>query len=290
MKNISNSLAYLCIIFLSLFISSCSETASLEDPNEVELAKLNELILNSALDTTTNIIQGTAASSDTWKSWDDAYFSCFRDQTFKKNRIYLGPSNTKYLGVILSKDKSTARRNLQSIIPPSDFTTFIIQGAPVNTCDLTKIKDVSLDLMLSATFAQMDDSLKSAINNYDSIKIVGGEWQVDELVIDDFLDYINSSSDNKVKAYKKSLLESNNYLLTKVVKVSGFAAEIYSTRNFGVGVSAQLQQGKTLDIVSPGVTNAAFKLNLGIKSDKVVKVSSSGQFYIYGVIQKGKKL
>jgi hypothetical protein len=282
---------FILVLITALLLSCESEKASLEDLAENDIAQLNDEILEASIDSLdTNLIQGTAAIADTWDSWDEAYISCFKDQTFRKNKIYLGPSNTKYLGVILSKDKVTTRRTLQSILPAAQFDKLIIKGAPVNTCDLTKVKNISLDIMLSAAFQQMDDSLKTSINRYDSIKIVGGEWQIDELIVDDFLDLVNGSTDPALKAYRKSMLENKNYVITKVVKVTGFAAEIYSTKKFGVDVSATLEQGKVLDVVAPDAVNAAFKLTLSKQSDKVVKVSSSGQFYIYGVVLKGKKL
>jgi len=201
--------AYLiCIVPVILLFSSCNhEKVKLDDPTQDELSEINDTIVNmAATNTGVNLLQGSAAKGDTWESWENAFFSCFKDETFKKSVVYLGPSNLKYLGTIISKDKSETKRELTAIIPPQDLSQFITKGTPVKTCDLTKVKNLSINFFISAAFQQMTDSLGLALTKYDSIKITGGEWQIDEIRTDDFIDYINSHlNDKKIESYKKSL-------------------------------------------------------------------------------------
>ena len=281
-------------LIFPMFIFACKDDkVGMADPSEDELTALNEAVLELSSDSTQNAIQGTAAKGETWESWDNAFNSCFQDQTFKKNKVYLGPSNLKYIGTILSKDKSITRRDLKSVAPIADLDQFIIRGVPVANCDFTKVKDLSIGLIISAAYSQMNADLNTAVSKYDSVKVVGGQWQVDELRSEDFLDYLNAHSDNpKVAAYKKSLLDKKNFIITKVVKVTGFRADIYSNRNLSVGLQAELQTAKVIPVATPDSTNHNLNTSLSFSSSKrgVVSVSSNGQFYIYGMVQKGKEL
>ncbi|OMP80046.1 hypothetical protein BW716_06015 [[Flexibacter] sp. ATCC 35208] len=263
------------------------------DPEETVLQEINDSILSLAADTSINLIQGTAATGDTWESWENALFACFKDKTFRKKIVYLGPSNLKYLGTILSKDKTLTRRELTYIVPPTELSKFITVGTPVDNCDLTKIKDMSLNFFLSAAINQMSDSLGTAITKYDSVKVTGGKWQIDEIRTDDLIDYLNENATNpKIAGYKKSLLDKNNVVITKVVKITGFSAEVYTNKALSTAVKAELDPSKVLNIANPDSANnqLSFKLNLSSNSKSVVKVSSTGQFYIFGSVLKGTKL
>jgi len=288
----------LSVIFTGL-IFSCkgkpkNEKITIEDPSETEIEALNDSILTLAVDTNIHLIQGSAAKGESWESWDDAFSACFKNAAFKKNKIYLGPSNLKYLGTILSKDKQSTRRELVTIVPSADFSQFATRGGRVNECDLTKIKNFSINFFLAAALPQMTDSLAAAVTKYDSVIVTAGEWQIDELKTDDFFDYIDQHLDNpKIAAYKKSLLEKNNLIITKVVKVNGFSAEIYNSKGFSTDASAELKGvGKTLDIATPDSANSQLSFKLNLKSSKkgIVNVSSTGQFYIFAMVQKAKKL
>ncbi|WP_143708737.1 hypothetical protein [[Flexibacter] sp. ATCC 35208] len=285
------------VTFISI-ICYCScqpkpEKIVLVDPEETVLQEINDSILSLAADTSINLIQGTAATGDTWESWENALFACFKDKTFRKKIVYLGPSNLKYLGTILSKDKTLTRRELTYIVPPTELSKFITVGTPVDNCDLTKIKDMSLNFFLSAAINQMSDSLGTAITKYDSVKVTGGKWQIDEIRTDDLIDYLNENATNpKIAGYKKSLLDKNNVVITKVVKITGFSAEVYTNKALSTAVKAELDPSKVLNIANPDSANnqLSFKLNLSSNSKSVVKVSSTGQFYIFGSVLKGTKL
>jgi hypothetical protein len=284
---------FISILFSTLLLSCKGEEAGLENPTEDELAELNNAVIEISADTTTNLIQGSAAKGDTWESWENAFFSCFRDETFRKNKVYLGPSNLKYLGTILSKDKNSTRTDLISIVPPAELATFIIRGGPVSNCDLTKVKDFSINFFLDAALPQMTDSLGAAVTKYDSVKVTAGQWQIDEIKIDDFLNYLNQNSNNpKIASYKNSLLNKKNFVITKLVKVNGFKADVYTNKSFSAGVQAELQASKILNIATPDSANNQLSTKLTLTSNKkgIVNVSSSGEFYIFGMVQKGKKL
>jgi len=81
-------------------------------------------------------------------------------------------------------------------------------------------------------------------------------------------------------------------VITKVVKVNGFKADVYTSRSFGVGAKADLDPAKAFDIVKPDSANnqLSFKLNLSSRKTGVVNVSSTGQFYIFAEVKVGKKL
>lgn len=264
----------------------------LEDASEEDLDEVNEIVLTK--DTSSPLLPTTGARGETWQSWEEIFNSCFKNETFRKNKVYLGPSNPKYLGTILSKDKNSTKRELTSIVPLSEFSKFSNVGQPVGNCDLSTVKDFSLDVLLGASVSNMSDSLKMVLRNFDSTKITGGKWQIDELRIDDFLDYINESKDPKIINYKKSLLEKKNLLITKVIKVSGFKAEIYSSKEIKGSVAASLSQEVPLPVITPDSTNNNnnFSVKLGLNRSKknTVTISSEGQFYIFGMAQRGAKL
>lgn len=286
---------FMAMLAIIVIVTSCKQEKikiKLDDPNEQELDSINEVVLTR--DTSISLMPTPGAKGETWEAWEGIFESCFKNKTFRKNKVYLGPSNFKYLGTILSRDKNTTRRELAAYIPLSEFAKFTSVGQPVNNCDLSSVKDFSLDVMLGATISQMSDSMRLVLKNFDSTRITGGQWQIDELRVDDFLDYINESEDPKIQKYKKSLLENGNVLLTKVIKVNGFSAEVFSAKEIKGGVAASLTTGQTFNVVTGDSTNNNndFKVKLDLSKSKknVVNVSSSGQFYIFGMAQKGTKL
>lgn len=284
---------FLVLCTSSLILSSCEQykIEAFESPDEALVSSINEEQMQE--DSSRNLIQSTAARGETWQSWEDAFKSCFKNETFK-DAVYLGPSSNKYLGTILSKNKSMTRTDLVNFVSIGEFKNFADEGKTVNTCDLTKIKDFSFNFFFGAVTAQMNDSLSTAITKYDSTKITGGQWRIDELRTSDFINFINDSDDKKFKQYRKTLVSDGNVVITKVIKVNGFTGEIYTSKDISAGVAAELQKGKELDISTSDTTSATpnFKLKLTLDNTKknTVKVSSTGEFYIFAMVRKGKKV
>lgn len=275
------------ILFFLLFLTSCEP--KLESLSDKEVDDWNEAILSSR-DSSLFFIESTGARGDLWNAWDEAFFSCFQNQTFKKrDRIYLGPSNPRYLGTILSKNLSSTKTELQYIIPPQDYIKFATLGVPVTTCDLKKVKNISLDILLEAAFAKMEDSLRITVSRYKNITLTGGEWQHDYLRTTEFINYLTRATDDDVKLYRESLASKKNVVLTDVIKINGFSAEIEVVDTLKGGLKVALEGGVKVP-VNTATGTGSIDFGISKTSSKIVKVSSSNEFYIYGKAQKSKNL
>lgn len=283
-----------------MFIISCktaNDKIALDPATEKESEILQEGVIadiDTSFSSTKSLFPAIGAAGDQEQFWMQAFKACFddgmtaRNSIFNKTLIYMGPSSNKYLGTIIDS-KGRTRRSLASLIPMSDFKLFTDTGVIVNNCDLTRIKKMSIDFVVGGSYGgSMDANLAAAFNSADSTIITGGSWKKDDFRIDDFLDYINESKDEKIIKYRKTLIENGNKVITLVYKVNGFSAKSFLSRDLSVELQAKLRN--SIELKAPGSDSTNASVKFSSSTNKEINISSTNSFYIFANVWVGKKL
>lgn len=264
-----------------------------DTPNDV-LGNINQTIISP--DTAENGIVSTAAKGSLWTIFTKTFKDCWQDETFKKNIVYLGPSNSKYLGAILSKDKQTTWKTLEKVFGQDydQLKKFCQAGseAPDN-CDKDELISNYFNILLDGSYAtSLDGNLKLTLEDRKHIKMLTGKWRVDEIILGDFNSYMDTAKNQSVIDYKKYLTSGSNYLLTKVLVIEDFSAEIETNRKIDAGLEGKLDKGIKMELLGQNADslNAKMKIAFTRTSDGKVKVSATGKSYAIGMLQKVKKV
>jgi hypothetical protein len=267
---------------------------TLVNTNEQDLAAINQQLIKT--DTAQSGLQTTAAKANLWTAFMRAFNNCFQDETFKKNVIYLGPSNSKYVGSILSRDKSITWKTLESAFGSnyqSAVKKIVNEGNPApDQCQNSELLSNYVNVLMDGTPSEaVNGQLKLAIEDRRNIKMLTGRWRVDELVLGDFISYLDTAKSKSVADYKKYLVNNKNYLLTKVLIIENFSAEIESNRQLDAGLQAQLATGITT-VIKSRADSADAKLNLTFSrgAQGSIKVTGTGKSLAIGMLQKVKVL
>lgn len=234
-----------------------------------------------------------AARGLQWKAWEKWFKACPKNETFKKDIVYLGAASSKTLGYVLSNDRSTDRIDFYKICPDTSvFRQFFNKGKPVQQCDFSEISGFSFDMVAEGNVLKAANAdLAAMVAKAKKVTIKAGTWRIESIDIVPFLDYINGSTNPKVIMYRKALLDQKNVVLTKVLKISGFEAEIESSDSLNVNLKALLANGLNVNVIPTDTTKKiGFDLNFKTSSSRTVTVSSSGEFSLFGQASKGKKL
>lgn len=297
------SLIFGCMLFSLLL--SCNNQPSDKDKNEEQkdkflfedtpnddLGSINQKILSP--DTTQNGIITTAAKGSLWTAFTKTFKDCWKDETFKKNIVYMGPSNSKYLGAILSKDKQTTWKSLEKVFNGNydEIKKFCQPGSDApNNCDKDELISNYFNILLDGSYGStLDGNLKLTIEDRKHIKMLTGKWRVDEIILGDFNSYMDTTTNPAVIDYKKYLTSGSNYLLTKILVIENFSAEIESKRKIDAGLEAKLNTGINTEVKGQGADSSNAKLNIGFTrtSDGKIKVSATGKSFVIGMLQKVK--
>ncbi|WP_143166886.1 hypothetical protein [Pedobacter caeni] len=219
--------------------------------------------------------------------------NCYQDETFKRNIIYLGPTNVKYLGAILSKNEQITWKSLQRVLEgrKGDFDKIIEKSdKPADNCDNDLLLNGYLNVLLDGAVKNVEGDLKAAIQNRRSIKMISGKWRVDELLLGDFQTFLDTSTFAGIKDYKKYL--PKNYIITKILVIGNFSLEVETEKKLEVGLAAKLKNGVTLDGGgnSTDSTKNQAKVQLSLGSNGKLNMKSSGESYVIGMLQAVNKI
>ncbi|WP_415325101.1 hypothetical protein [Chryseobacterium sp. MMS23-Vi53] len=294
------------IILLSFFLFSffsCREESkknkndlthyAFEDAPSEDVDAINQEIISP--DTVRTGIITTAAKGSLWTAFTKTFKDCWQDETFKKNIIYLGPSNSKYLGTIVSKDKQITWKSLEKVLNGNynEINKFCQQGngAP-NNCNKDELINNYFDILLDGNYSNIDANLKLALEDRRQIKMITGKWRVDEIILGDFNSYMDKSTDPAVIDYKRYLTNKNNYIITKILVIENFSAEVESNRKMDAGLTAKLDTGINTEIKNQGNDSSDTQLNINFKhtADNKIAVSATGKSYVIGMLQKVKNI
>lgn len=284
---------YAILIGISVFsLISCDGEVGLERPAQGELDSLS-LTYSEHPDSENPDISQPAAKGLQWKAWEQWFKNCPQNNTFRDDIIYLGASSSKGLGYILSKDKSLNKWDFLKISKDTTLhKTFFDRGVDVPQCDLSQMKDFSFDMVADGNFLKsVNGELAAFIANARSISIKAGTWRIESMDTGPFLAFINSSNDPVIMQYKEALLNKKNVVLTKVLKVTGFEAEIESKDTMNIGLKAKLENGLNVNVIPVDTSRKiGFGLNFKRAANNKLVVSSTGEFSLFAQASKGRKL
>jgi hypothetical protein len=284
------------ILFLAvgILILSCNaKKVSLTDPSQSLIDSISLMAMNDIGDSAINDVSRTESRGLQWKAWESWFKECPENKTFKKDIVYLGASSSKGIGYIMSKDKSLNRWDFFKINQDTSvLKTFLDPGVDVAQCDLSKMTNFSFDMMADGNVLKtINADLGALISNAKNITVKSGTWRIESMDTGPFMEYINSSNDPMIQKYRDALLDDGNVVLTKVLKISGFEAEIESKDTINAGLKATLENGFNVNVLPVDSTHKiGFNLNFKKTSDKIVKVSSTGILSLFGQASKGKEL
>ncbi|WP_337965585.1 hypothetical protein [uncultured Flavobacterium sp.] len=289
-KIITQILLILCIVLCA--VSCEKKNVVLEEPSQGLIDSIN-VVTSSEFNDTIVALSVPASKGTQWKAWQAWFKNCSQNQTFQKDIIYLGASSSKGLGYILSKDKSIDKIDFFKICKdPSVLNSFINNGAMVSQCDLSKMNESAFDMMIDGNFLKtVNAQLGALVSNARKITIKSGSWRIESIETVPFLDYINSSTDPAIVNYRKHLISKKNVVLTKVLKIYGFEAEIETNDTINTSLKATLENGLNINVVPIDDTNKiGFDLKFKKTSANIVKVSSKGEISVFAQASKGNKI
>jgi len=292
-KNLTYAIAFLG---LAILFNACKQERKVQltepDQNMLDSLSMQAMVANGDTIKQSNVIRPAAKGLE-WKAWENWFKSCPQNQTFKNNIVYLGTASTKDLGYILSKDVSIDKWDFFKIsTDPAVNNSFIDTGRSVEACNMTTMKDFSIDMLFGGKlFSSVNASLSGLLSNAKSITLKSGTWRVESIDAGPFMNFINNSKDATIGQYRDALLDKKNIVLTKVLKVSGFELEIVAKDSLAAGLNATLQNGFNVNVVAPDSTHKiGFSLNFKKGAKNTINVSSKGEFSLFAQASKGKEL
>lgn len=298
-----SNLIFLACFFCIAFFACNSEKKSddqskvVADSTKYEFAEMREETLDSVnMLLRTNPDQNgiaTTAAGTTWNAFMKVFKNCYQDATFKRNVVYLGPTNVKYLGTILSKDKQITWKSLEQVLEgrKGDFDKIISKSdKPADNCDNDLLINGYLNVLLEGAIKNVEGDLKATIQNRKSVKMLSGKWRIDELVMGNFQTFLDTSTYAGIGDYKKYL--PNNYIITKILVIGNFSLEVETDKKIEVGLAAKLKDGITLDAGSDSTdsTKNQAKVELSLGSTGKLNMKSSGESYVIGMLMAVKKI
>lgn len=289
----------LFVIFITLFLIeySCKRSINVEFVEPVNADSIIVAYNNVALEETTFGFQNNAGAPSLWQSFEIFFKECVKSSNFpgrslfsKYRLIYLGPTNPRYLGTIYSSDKVLAKTELTKWITREQMDSFVAKGIPVPSCDISEMKDKFLELSLgNIPFSNSDSTLKIAWDNHDSIINSVGSWTIDGINTAEFQKFLNENTENKdLNWYKDLLIQKKNIVSFQIVKVTGFSADIISHKDLNLQAEASIPIMKAKAQNGSDSTLFAFKYHT--TNNKTVHVESTGEFYVFALAMKGKKM
>jgi hypothetical protein len=287
---------FLISILLIIMIASCNnKKVGVIEPadSDNEIAELNTNYLKNTSD-----FSPVAGAPSLWQSFEVFFKSCVKssgipgNSLFSKYRLlYLGPNNPSYLGAVYSKTGVEPKTELTKWLSNDQLKSFVVKGVNVPNCDVNAFKETFLSVALgNLPFTKKEDStLKFVLENKDSIINSVGNWTVDYILTSDFIKFLNENSSNdNIKYYKDVMTEGKNVVAFKVVKVSGFSADITSKKDISVGLDLEIPIMKLQTVAGADSTLCSLKF---LKVDnRTVHVASDGEFYAFALVMKGKKI
>jgi len=288
---------FLSILILSLLLLSCKNKVEVVEPVDSDslIASINNTNINGPIQN----FQEEAGAPSLWQAFEAFFKACVKssgtpdNSLFSKYRLlYLGPTNPSYLGAVYSHNGVEPKTELTDWISNDELDKFIIKGVDVPNCDVSQMKDLFISLALGKLpFSNQDsaNTLKFILENKDTIINSVGMWTIDKIKTANFVKFLNDSSSNSgVKFYNDVMTTGNNVVAFQVVKVTGFAADISTTKDIEVGVNLDIPIMVTKTSSGSDSVLCSFKLNK--TNNRTVHVASSGAFYAFALVMKGKKV
>jgi hypothetical protein len=281
--------------FILIGCKSCEKKVEVVEAidSDNQVASLNNTFLSDPVGPYNQV----AGVPSLWESFESFFKNCVKNSNFpekslfgKYRLLYLGPSNPRYLGTVYSHNGVVPKTELTKWLTPDQLNQFISPGNEVPGCDITEIKDKFLSLVLGKVpVVGTDTTLKFVLENKDTIVNSVGSWAIDGINTAEFIKFLDeNSSDKNIAFYRNVMTDKNNVVAFQVVKVTGFGADIHLAKDLKVSMDLNIPVLKAKNASGKDSTFCAF--NFHKTSDRVIHVESSGQFYAFALVMKGKKV
>jgi hypothetical protein len=254
----------------------------LEEISEAEADSMSLALMQDTVKKEINdpLIQPVAARRGaSEKQWRILLKDVFENVAFK-NPVYFGVSNRKGIGTILDK-KQEVERELSKLVNESTYKTFLTD-ANSGPIQAAQSKDFNFNLLLNANALGIDAAIASQITRSDSSKLLGGSWEIYDLVWGTLKDSIKSGTNPSLKQFADDLNNKKNVIVSKVAKITGFKSEIYTSSNIGAELKAKI------DTTIGKIQNASGSVKFTVINSKTILAESTGHFYVFGVLSKKK--
>lgn len=286
----------ICTLFIFL-VTGCKQKLKVEviEPVESdnEIAELNSEFLKS-----TSTFTPVSGAPSVWQSFETIFKTCVKssgipgNSLFSKYRLlYLGPNNPSYLGAVYSRNGVEPKTELTKWLSPEELNKFIRKGVNVPGCDANKISETFISVAVGGLpFTSSDTALKFILQNKDTMINSVGSWTVDYILTEDFIKFLNENSSNEdIRYYKEVMIDGKNVVAFKVVKITGFNADIISKRDITFAVD-QLNMPVMQEKTTTGADSVLCSLRFNKINNRTIHVATDGEFYAFALVMKGKKL
>ncbi|MDQ3682457.1 MAG: hypothetical protein M3352_05200, partial [Bacteroidota bacterium] len=194
---------YLFFLTFIVLFNSCNQSENTDIPeqknadydlveiDEQEADSMNIAALKDTVPTIEDpLIQPTAAGRGaSERQWRDMLKNVFQTYTFK-HPVYLGVSNRKGIGTIMDKNQEI-ERVLSQMIDENIYKTFLTESNS-GALQALNSKKFNFNLIINANGLGVDGGLEGHITRADSSKLLGGNWEIYDLVWGTLKDSINA--------------------------------------------------------------------------------------------------
>lgn len=220
-----------------------------------------------------------------WSVWKILLHECMQNDLFQ-DPTYLGLSNTLGVGSVYSKSDNLWEWDLNKLLDSTQRSEVITYGQP-QPCGYIQNTSKDFGIFLAANIPSIgiDAELALAIKNQKDISVKIDGWEIDNLIVGEFEDLLKNSTSPKLVAFRNDLVHKKFYIVSKVVRVTGFSALVSLDTELSDSLSIQLKNGIVHNIGSYG---ALVKFEYASKTQ--IKISSIGSFVVFAEFIKSKKL
>lgn len=240
-----------------------------------------------AVDTTdiidTSSLAAKNVSGYAAKYWGRVMKHCMQSLLLKKKDAdYLGPSNTLGLGTVTDENRDATYRVVDTSVFTAAELDKIIKPGNSTSCQYEIKSSLDVEALLNAKIkVKTDDDfslgLSTAIKNRKNVNFNIDSWQKDELILGALSDALRDVSNPNKKAFKEDLLKPGRIIMSRLIRVKGFSADIELSTNISPDLKAKLNSGA---IANLGDADAVVKVS--IVNDRTIRLKSSNDFFIFG--------
>lgn len=273
------------VVLISLLLSNCSQKADMKF-TDVDLAQIDTTAVEDTSALAAKNVSGYAA-----KYWGKVMKHCMQSLLLKKKEAdYLGPSNSLGLGTVTDENLDVTYRVVdENIFTKEELSKIIRLGKPTS-CQYEISSNVDVEAMMNAKISvKSDDDLSlglgTAIKNRKKVSFNVESWQKDELIAGDLMDALKDETNPQKKAFKEDLLKEGRIIMTRLIRVKGFSADIELGNDISADLQAKLSSGAIANLGSADAT-----VKVSVINSKTIRLKSTDDFFIFGKFVKAEKL